>query len=125
MTPTQEKKPGQHQIAGQVLESKTFVPLPYSYILRNPRPVQSDLQGHFNFIASADTSYNLQISHLGYFVYDTIVTQSLSRSFLLYPQIERIEEVQIYSNPIEKSTLIGYSAGRMKINHQISPILPG
>ncbi|WP_319482019.1 TonB-dependent receptor plug domain-containing protein [uncultured Draconibacterium sp.] len=123
--PKRENKPKLTQISGQVLEAKTFEPLPYSYILINRRPVQSDLQGHFNFIASADTSYNLQISHLGYFVYDTVVTQSLSRSFLLYPQIERIEEVQIYSNPIEKSTLIGYNAGRMKINHQIAPILPG
>ncbi|WP_297099086.1 TonB-dependent receptor [uncultured Draconibacterium sp.] len=123
--PKREHKPGLTQISGQVLEANTFEPLPYSYILINRRPVQSDIQGHFNFIASADTSYNLQISHLGYFVYDTVVTQSLSRNFLLYPQIERIEEVQIYSNPIEKSTLIGYNAGRMKINHQIAPILPG
>ena len=123
--PKRENKPELTQISGQVLEANTFEPLPYSYILINRRPVQSDLQGHFNFIASADTAYNLQIAHLGYFVYDTVVTQSLSRNFLLYPQIERIQEVQIYSNPIEKSTLIGNTAGRMKINHQIAPILPG
>nr|WP_321357963.1 TonB-dependent receptor [uncultured Draconibacterium sp.] len=123
--PKREHKPELTQISGQVLEANTFEPLPYSYILINRRPVQSDIQGHFNFIASADTSYNLQISHLGYFVYDTVVTQSLNCNFLLFPQIERIEEVQIYSNPIEKSTLIGYNAGRMKINHQIAPILPG
>ena len=123
--PKRENKPELTQISGQVLEANTFEPLPYSYILINRRPVQSDIQGYFNFIASADTSYNLQISHLGYFVFDTVVTQSLSRNFLLYPQIERIQEVQIYSNPIEKSTLIGNTAGRMKINHQIAPILPG
>ena len=123
--PKRENKPELTQISGQVLEANTFEPLPYSYILINRRPVQSDIQGYFNFIASADTSYNLQISHLGYFVFDTIVGQSLSRNFLLYPQIERIQEVQIYSNPIEKSTLIGNTAGRMKINHQIAPILPG
>ena len=123
--PKRKNKPELTQISGQVLEANTFEPLPYSYILINRRPVQSDIQGYFNFIASADTSYNLQISHLGYFVFDTIVGQSLSRNFLLYPQIERIQEVQIYSNPIEKSTLIGNTAGRMKINHQIAPILPG
>ncbi|WP_321996919.1 TonB-dependent receptor plug domain-containing protein [Draconibacterium orientale] len=123
--PKRKNKPELTQISGQVLEANTFEPLPYSYILINRRPVQSDLQGHFNFMASADTAYNLQIAHLGYFVYDTVVTQSLSRNFLLYPQIERIKEVQIFSNPIEKSTLIGNTAGRMKINHQIAPILPG
>ncbi|MDX8340607.1 TonB-dependent receptor plug domain-containing protein [Draconibacterium sp. IB214405] len=123
--PKKEHKPQLTRISGQVLEANTFEPLPYSYILINRRPIQSDLQGHFNFIASADTSYNLHISHLGYFVYDTIVTQSLSRNFLLYPQIERIKEVKVYSNAIENSTLIGDKAGRMKINHQIAPILPG
>uniref|UniRef100_UPI00321757F4 TonB-dependent receptor n=1 Tax=uncultured Draconibacterium sp. TaxID=1573823 RepID=UPI00321757F4 len=112
-------------ISGQVLEARTYEPLPYSYILINSRQVQSDQTGHFNFIASADTSYNLRISHLGYFIYDTIVNRSLSRQFFLTPQIERIKEVQIISNPIEKSTLIGDKAGRMKINHQIAPILPG
>lgn len=113
------------QISGQVLEARTFEPLPYSYIFINRRPVQSDLNGNFNYIASADTSFNLQISHLGYFIYDTIVSQSINRKFFLNPQIKRIKEVQVLSNPIEKSTLIGDKAGRMKINHQIAPILPG
>ncbi len=120
-----QPEPALTQISGQVLAARTYEPLPYSYILINRRPVQSDQLGHFNYIASADTSFNLQISHLGYFVYDTIVSQCLNRSFFLTPQIERIKEVRIISNPIEKSTLIGDKAGRMKINHQIAPILPG
>ncbi|MCY1719832.1 TonB-dependent receptor plug domain-containing protein [Prolixibacteraceae bacterium Z1-6] len=120
-----QPEPAVTKISGQVLEARTYEPLPFSYILINRKPVQSDQQGHFNFIASADTSYNLQISHLGYFIYDTIVSQSLTRQFFLTPQIERIKEVQVKSNPIEKSTLIGDKAGRMKINHQIAPILPG
>jgi len=125
--PQKEKnaEPLYTQISGQVLEAGTYEPLPYSYILINRKPVRSDLDGNFNFIASADTTFNLQISHLGYFVYDTLITQSLNRTFFLYPQIERIKEIKIYSNPIEKSTLIGDKAGRMKINHQIAPILPG
>ncbi|WP_346859482.1 TonB-dependent receptor plug domain-containing protein [uncultured Draconibacterium sp.] len=120
-----EPKASFTQISGQVLEAKTYEPLPYSYILINRRSIQSDQQGNFNYIASADSSYNLQISHLGYFIYDTIVNRSLNRRFFLTPHIESIKEVQIISNPIEKSTLIGDRAGRMKINHQIAPILPG
>ncbi|WP_347838279.1 TonB-dependent receptor plug domain-containing protein [uncultured Draconibacterium sp.] len=116
---------GVTRISGRVMEANTFEPLPYSYILINRLPVQSDLQGQFNFIASADTTFNLQISHLGYFVYDTVVTGSIHRNFFLYPQIERIQEIKIYSNPIEKSTLIGDMPGQMKINHQIAPVLPG
>ena len=113
------------QISGQVLEIVTEEPLPYSYVLINHIPVQSDLQGNFNFIASADTGYNLQISHLGYYIYDTLLTASINKKFYMVPRIERINEVRILSNPVEESTLIGDRAGRMKINHQIAPILPG
>jgi len=113
------------RISGQVLEINSNEPLPYSNVLINQRPVQADQQGHFNYIASADTGFNVQISHLGYFIYDTLVTQSIQKKFYLIPHIERIEEVEVLSNPIEKSTLIGNQAGRMKINHQIAPILPG
>jgi len=113
------------QISGQVLEAQTYEPLPYSYVLINQKLVQSNQQGHFNFIASADTSFNLRISHLGYFIYDTTITQSLNRKFLLTPQMKRIKEVRIEKSVIEKSTLIGDKAGRIKINHQIAPFLPG
>jgi hypothetical protein len=120
-----KKQVGSIKISGQVLEAQTYEPLPFSYILINRKSVQADQQGHFNFLASADTSFNLQISHLGYFIYDTIVTHSLQKQFFLMPQIERIKEVKVLSNPIEKSTLIGNTAGHMKINHQIAPVLPG
>lgn len=113
------------RISGRIMEANTFEPLPYSNILINRLPVQSDLQGQFNFIASADSTFNLQISHLGYWVYDTVVNHSLNRNFFLYPQVERIKEIKIFSNLIEKSTLIGDMPGRMKINHQIAPVLPG
>ena len=113
------------RISGQVLEINSNEPLPYSNVLINQRPVQADQQGHFNYIASADTGFNVQISHLGYFIYDTLVTQSIQKKFYLIPHIERIAEVEVLSNPVEKSTLIGDQAGRMKINHQIAPILPG
>ena len=124
-TDKKEEKKSPIQISGQVLEARTYEPLPFSYILINRKSVQADQQGQFNFLASADTSLNLRISHLGYFIYDTIVTHSLNKQFFLLPQIERIKEVKVVSNPIEKSTLIGNTAGHMKINHQIAPVLPG
>ncbi len=113
------------RISGQVLEAVSNEPLPYSYVLINRKPIQADQQGNFNFIASTDTDFNLQISHLGYYIYDTIVDKSIDKKFYLTPRIERIDEVQILSNPVEEATLIGDRAGRIKINHQIAPILPG
>ncbi len=114
-----------NQVSGQVLESQTLEPLPFSYISINDRYIQSDQQGYFNFIASADTSLNLRISHLGYYYYDTVLNQSLHSKFLLVPEIEQIEEIKVISNLVEQSTLIGDKPGRMKINHRIAPVLPG
>lgn len=112
-------------ISGQVLEAQTYEPLPFSNIFINNKFVKSDMQGHFDFIASADTAFDLRISHLGYFIYDTTITKSISRRFMLMPQIEKIEEVRVQGNLVEKSTLIGENAGRIKINHRIAPVLPG
>ncbi len=113
------------RISGQVLEAQTFEPLPYSNISINEKYIQTDQQGNFNFTASAGPSFDLRISHLGYYIYDTILTQSLNNRFLLYPQIENIGEVKVFGNLVEQATLIGGQPGRMKINHRIAPVLPG
>ena len=121
------KKPKKNhtRISGQVLEKQTFEPLPFSYILINNKSIQADQQGNFSFLASANTSINLKISHLGYYIYDTLLTNNINKKFLLQPQIEQIKVVEISGNLVEKSTLIGDKAGKMKINHRIAPILPG
>jgi len=112
-------------ITGQVVEAQTFEPLPFSNISINNKYIQTDQQGNFTFIASAGSPFDLRISHLGYYIYDTIITQSINNKFLLTPQIERIAEVQVLGNLVEQSTLIGDQAGRVKINHRIAPVLPG
>ncbi len=113
------------RISGQVMEAQTYEPLPFSYILINNKAVQSDQQGQFAYLASADSSYSLRISHLGYFIYDTLVTGNINRRFLLKPQTMKIKEIEVEGNIVEKSTLIGDRPGKMKINHRIAPVLPG
>ena len=113
------------RISGQVLEKQTFEPLPFSYILINNKSIQADQQGHFSFLASTDTSLNLKISHLGYYIYDTLLIGNINKKFFLTPQITAISQILVKGNPVEKSTLIGDKPGKMKINHRIAPILPG
>lgn len=113
------------QISGQVMEAYTYEPLPYSNISINNKYIQTDRLGNFNFIASADSTFDLHISHLGYYIYDTIISQSVNNKFLLNPQFEKIAEVKVLGNLVEQSTLIGDKAGRIKINHRIAPVLPG
>lgn len=113
------------QVSGQVVESGTFEPLPFSYIVINNRQIQSDQNGNFNFITSADTTLNLQILHLGYSVYDTIFSHSLNRKFFLHPSVRELGEVKIEGFTVDKSTLIGDAPGAISINHTIAPYLPG
>ena len=113
------------QITGQVLEAQTYEPLPFSNISINNKYIQTDQQGNFNFISSAGSTFNLQISHLGYYIYDTVLTECVNNKFLLNPQIEQIEQVNVLGKLVEQSTLIGDKAGRIKINHRIAPVLPG
>jgi len=113
------------QISGQVLEARTYEPLPFSYIIINEKFVRSDQQGNFSYIASADTSFNLRISHLGYFIYDTIFTGNLNRKFHLVPSMKEIPEIKIMGSPVENTTLIGDKPGKIKLNHRIAPVIPG
>ncbi len=112
-------------LTGQVLEAQSYEPLPFSNILANNKPVTSDQNGNFSFIASTDSVVSLQISHLGYFIFDTVFKNSSNTKFYLTPSVEEIDEVQVEGFTVEKATLIGDSPGRMKINHTIAPYLPG
>lgn len=112
-------------ISGQIVEACSLEPLPYSYIFINDKSIQSDQQGNFSFLASADSTFNLKISHLGYFIYDTLVTGDLYKMFELIPRFTEIAEVKIEGNPVERSTLIGDQPGKIKINNRIAPVLPG
>ena len=112
-------------ISGQVVEARSFEPLPFSYILINDKSIQSDQQGNFTFLASADSTFNLKISHLGYYIYDTLVTGDIYKKFELIPRFTKIAEVRVEGNPVERSTLIGDQPGKIKINHRIAPVLPG
>jgi hypothetical protein len=119
------KKMVTSRVGGQVVEAGTFEPLPFSHIIINQKQVQTDQYGNFNFLASADTSFSMQISHLGYYVYDTLFTKSIHQTFELTPSVTELEEVKIEGYDIERATLIGSSAGKMKVNHTIAPYLPG
>lgn len=112
-------------ISGQVLEASSHEPLPYSYITVNNKNIQSDHLGNFNFNATSDSVFDLRISHLGYYVFDTTLTSNYHNTVFLDPQPEEIDEVKVVGSIVEKSTLIGDRAGHIKINHQIAPVLPG
>ncbi|MBL7965370.1 MAG: TonB-dependent receptor [Prolixibacteraceae bacterium] len=115
----------QKQITGQVVEAGSFEPLPFSNILINNHPLIADVTGTFNYTASADSSFHVRISHLGYYICDTTLNSGFSHQFKLVPATQKLPEVLILNNVVEKSTMIGEKVGKSTINPNIARYLPG
>jgi hypothetical protein len=124
--PVTEKPLKEHvRISGKVVERNSLEPLPFSNILVNNTRILSDPLGNFTFLASADTTNELKISHLGYYIIDTLITGNFFKTWELSPRVEQIGEVVVEGNPLERSTITGETPGKIKLNHRIAPVLPG
>ena len=121
----EEQKKGQTRITGQIVEAGSFEPLPYSSILINNHPMIADVTGNFNFMASTDSLFHVRISHLGYYIYDTVLYASNHRQFKLVPSSIKLPEVTIQNNVVEKATIVGEKIGKITLNNNISRFLPG
>ncbi len=121
----EERKAELAKIAGQIVESGSYEPLPFSHVWVNNQAMISDVMGSFNYTTSAGTSFHLKISHLGYYIYDTILSAGINKQFILIPSSEKIPEITVQNNIVEKATLIGDKPGKIKLNHNISRYLPG
>lgn len=121
----EEKKKDQTRITGQIVESGSFEPLPFSRILINNHPLIADVTGSFNYTAALDSSFHVRISHLGYYIYDTILYASNYRQYQLIPSSVKLGEVTVQSKVVEKSTIVGETLGKITLNDNISRFLPG
>ncbi len=110
---------------GQVAEARSNEPLPFSQIFIDGRVLISDLKGSFSYQSNGDSIFHLRVSHLGYFILDTIVEAGFHHQLNLSPSMIGLNEIVIKDRSIEKSTHIGNRAGVIKVNHQIAKYLPG
>jgi len=113
------------QITGQIVEAGSYEPLPFSSIVINNQPVMADVTGSFNYTSSADSSFRVRISHLGYYICDTMLYSGTDHQFELTPSSMKLAEVRIQDHAIEKATMVGERAGKITINNNIARFLPG
>lgn len=113
------------RLAGQVLESGSNEPLPYSHVIINGLTLATDLRGSFSFVSNQDSVFTLKASQLGYYILDTIIDAGTSHQFFLTPSVIGLKEVVILDKRIEKSTQIGDQAGVERLNHKVANYLPG
>jgi len=119
------KKPSTFYLSGMILERGSLEPLPYSHILINGRGTISDLAGSFSYSTNEDSVFSVQISHLGYYIIDTILPASSNLQLLLTPSVIGLTEIEIINKIPEMATQIGEQAGLMKLNGKIASFLPG
>ena len=71
-------------LSGRVIDKITNEALPYSHVIVNGWPSVTDLKGSFSSAFPVEDSIiTVNISHLGYYILDTIVSSGQTQSFLL------------------------------------------
>ncbi|MEI6677189.1 MAG: TonB-dependent receptor plug domain-containing protein, partial [Mariniphaga sp.] len=117
--------PRNYLLLGQIAEARSKEPLPFSYLAIDGRFVVSDLKGSFSYQASGDSIFHVKISHLGYFILDTVLVAGMNHHLNLIPSVIGLNEIVIKNKLPDRSTQIGNRAGMMRVNHQIARYLPG
>lgn len=120
-----QKSPGTQLVSGQVLDATSREPLPYSHVVINGKPLATDFRGGFSHTSQDDSLFNLTVSHLGYYILDTVVEGRTGHKLLLMPSTIGLKEVVISNQEVELSTQLGEKAGQMKLNHKVANFLPG
>ncbi len=110
---------------GQIAESESNEPLPFSHLLVDGRIVVSDLKGSFSYLSPGDSIFNVKVSHLGFYILDTVLVAGSNHRLNLIPSIIGLHEIVIKDKSLDRSTQIGNKSGVMKVNHQIARYLPG
>lgn len=117
--------PRNYLLFGQIAESKTNEPLPFSNLFVDNRVLVTDTKGSFSYQRSDDSLFHIRVSHLGYFTLDTILVAGINHRLKLMPSIIGLREIVIQDKSPDRSTQISKNAGVITINHQLSRYLPG
>lgn len=113
-------------ISGIIVDKTSREALPYSNISINSWPTTSDLSGNFSYtVNSTDSIFDIRVTHLGYYIKDTISDGKANIYIELTPSVIGLKEVEIIGEVVEKSTQFGNKPGLMKLNHKIAHFLPG
>ena len=120
-----QRKKNKWILSGRVIERGSEEPLPYSHLKINSKGTTTDLMGNFSFTSETDSIFNLKVSHLGYYILDTIIDGTSEIVFELSPSSIGLSEVVIKNSLVEKSGQYGLQPGLIKLNNRIAGFLPG
>ncbi len=110
--------------SGQLIDALSTEPLPFSSIQINKNDFIADASGNFSF-KTTNVSEKLKVSHLGYFLLDTILSPGNNQRIKLTPSVVGLQEVLVNSDVKIFSANIGERPGLVKLNHKVATFLPG
>ncbi len=126
-----EKKPktvkgnGKFYLTGYIIDGKTGEPLAFSHVLSNEKNTASDVKGYFSEQVNLDSTYRVTVSHLGYYLLDTLLVPGKLYYLRLSPSALPLQEVNITGRKIEFSSQVGRAPGILRLNSKIATHLPG
>ncbi len=112
-------------LTANIIDGTTGESLPYSSVVVNNYPLQTDLKGNFSYTSNTDSSFNLKVSYLGYYKLDTSVYASTNYTLKLYKQNIVIDEVVLVSRDFGIAGKTNFSSGNLKLNNTAGQYLPG
>lgn len=123
----QTKPPKANKLTGKVVDALSYEPLPFSHIVINNHPTVSDVNGQFAYTASNDSLLHVQISHIGYFLYDSVHQSEKNYRFHLQPSVQEIPEIKVKKQmPDENLAYIStLNTSDIKLNNYVANYMPG
>ena len=112
-------------INGLVADKFSGEILPYSTVLINNELRVTDFRGRFSYIAYSGDILHIKTTHLGYYVYDTIIAPRSQFVCKLIPANMELGEVLVEGVPVEYAAQAGNDVGEMRLNPKIAGFIPG
>lgn len=124
VTKTKQRK--QFLFQGEVLDSISLEPLPYTLISIGKRTIKSDQKGRFSYRSYRSIEF-FEIKQLGYTIKDTSLSYGNKLIILLSSNIQEIEEVNVIHTqpPRVYSVTSGDEAGLIQLNNIGTKLIPG
>ncbi len=114
-----------HFLKGFLFDSKSGEPLAYSHLLTNENQFISGVNGFFSEVVTDSSTVEVHISHLGYYILDTMLTVDSLHYLTLVPSAIKLTEVEITGKTVDFISQIGQKPGLIRLNSKIATRLPG
>lgn len=119
------KEPKLYLLSGQLIDSYSQEVLPYAHLKINNLQTTTDFNGRFSFSTQTDSVFAITASYLGYQITDTLVKASSDLLLKLKPIKYLLDEFVVNASTVSRSSLVGEEPSYIKINSQITGLLPG